>query len=414
MKKSVLVLSLLISPFFAISQNTVSVNPNFANSGETLDVTITGVNTTNFNQGSGTVSFGFLQGSGTSSVNSTTIIDGSSIRVNVTVPANAYTNSYDVSTYDYIGGYTVLNNAFHVNGVAPGPKILSVNPAHAKPGETLNVTITGTNSNFSLSQSSGTYITYFTSVDFNFLQGSATAVINSTDFINDSSIIANITVPANTSIGEYSVNAYNYLDGSMSHEFQVYENCLSYYTANYKNSSNSFALTLDSVTSALGTQFLWNFGDGATSTDETPTHTYSTDAIYNVCLTTTTSTGEPCSYCHEIGINPFGETVRAAGFSLTVVRHDGTTTGIEEVNDNSGGASFIIYPNPANDLITIRQSEGSNNSMVSIYSIKREVLHQQKLNNASTEIDISSFAKGIYIVEVTSDESSEVVKLVKE
>lgn len=44
--------------------------------------------------------------------------------------------------------------------------------------------------------------------------------------------------------------------------------------------------TLDNVTS-----YLWNFGDGNTSTQPTPTHTYPLQGTYSVSLTITTSTG---------------------------------------------------------------------------------------------------------------------------
>ncbi|HEX8313836.1 MAG TPA: PKD domain-containing protein, partial [Flavisolibacter sp.] len=44
--------------------------------------------------------------------------------------------------------------------------------------------------------------------------------------------------------------------------------------------------TLDNVTS-----YLWNFGDGNTSTQPTPTHTYPVQGTYNVSLTITTSSG---------------------------------------------------------------------------------------------------------------------------
>ncbi len=42
-------------------------------------------------------------------------------------------------------------------------------------------------------------------------------------------------------------------------------------------------------TSLAGQSFLWNFGDGATSTDDSPTHLYNTPGTYNVSLKATDS-----------------------------------------------------------------------------------------------------------------------------
>ncbi len=44
-------------------------------------------------------------------------------------------------------------------------------------------------------------------------------------------------------------------------------------------------------TSELGDSYLWNFGDGETSTDESPVHTYAAEGIYNAILTATNVDG---------------------------------------------------------------------------------------------------------------------------
>lgn len=56
--------------------------------------------------------------------------------------------------------------------------------------------------------------------------------------------------------------------------------------------------TLDNVTS-----YLWDFGDGATSTATTPTHTYPLQGTYNVSLTIITSTGCTEQYVLNYAIN---------------------------------------------------------------------------------------------------------------
>lgn len=49
-------------------------------------------------------------------------------------------------------------------------------------------------------------------------------------------------------------------------------------------------------TSSFGESYLWDFGDGNTSTEESPTHTFSGDGFFAVSLTTSNPDGESKSY----------------------------------------------------------------------------------------------------------------------
>ncbi len=49
----------------------------------------------------------------------------------------------------------------------------------------------------------------------------------------------------------------------------------------------TIAFTDNSIVSFNNTAYEWNFGDGGTSTDQNPTHQYTTDGIYNVTMTIT-------------------------------------------------------------------------------------------------------------------------------
>ncbi len=383
----------------------VSISPSSASNGQTLNVTITGA-VTHFIQASGTtIGFSTNQGNPTV-INSMTISNDTSIDANITVPASMYTGDYNVFVNNSIDGYVSLYQGFHVNGITP-PSLVSISPPGAQPGQTLNVTITGANTHFT--QGNGT------TVDFIFNQGSAT--INSAAIINDTSIIANITIPQNTNIGTYNASVYNDIDGHVYKDFYVFDNCFSYYTTDYDYSNNTFTLTLDSITSTLGVSFYWNFGDGGTSTSQTPTHTFALDTVYNVCLKITTNSGDSCSYCHVIGKNYAGEIFRPTGFSMQVINYDGTTTiGISEISKNGAEPLIIAYPNPANDLITITANPivAIHNPVLSIYSIEGQFLFQQLFTQGKTELNISGLARGIYLIKMTSNGNSEVIKFVKQ
>jgi len=71
----------------------------------------------------------------------------------------------------------------------------------------------------------------------------------------------------------------------------------------------------------------WAFGDGATSTDRQPTHTYDETGSYTITLTVTDDEGETSTSEQEIVIAPPGEVTTVAGD--TIIISLGTANGVE-------------------------------------------------------------------------------------
>ena len=117
---------------FSVPLATVTgVSPSSGNQGETIEVTISG---TNMGAATG-LSFGFGI-----AVDPPTMQTPTQITTQITIDADAVSGSRSVSVLT--PGYTaVLTDAFTVNG----PTVTAVDPAVADQGETLDVTITGTN-----------------------------------------------------------------------------------------------------------------------------------------------------------------------------------------------------------------------------------------------------------------------------
>ena len=213
----------------------VSVSPASAVAGQNLNVTITGENT-NFDQNNGTsLSFTFEQGS--SSVNSFEIINNTTILANITVPANAEEGLYDITTENASGEALTLTESFSVISSSTPASIVSISPSSASSGETLNVTITGENTNFD--QASGTL------VSFSFEQASST-IVNSYTIVDDLTLKANITVPENVSEGTYDISTNNSVDGildlldgfTVSNNTQV-SNAVEMFMGNKQNSTSN-------------------------------------------------------------------------------------------------------------------------------------------------------------------------------
>ena len=115
--------------------------------------------------------------------------------------------------------------------------------------------------------------------------------------------------------------------------------------ASYDEPTNTFTLTMDSATQSFNGTFTWHFGDGTSSTEPFPSHVYTADELYNVCLVLTGMLGDVCSVCHLIGIDDQGNPVTRvdAGFTLNIVPNGLVTVSMPET------IQFNIHPNPVTD-----------------------------------------------------------------
>ncbi|HKR05296.1 MAG TPA: PKD domain-containing protein [Bacteroidia bacterium] len=126
--------------------------------------------------------------------------------------------------------------------------------------------------------------------------------------------------------------------------------------------------------------WLWNFGDGTTSTLQNPSHTYVHDSTYYVCLTIHDDHGCSNTVCHHITVNPIVQTGCHAMFgfhqtanSLTVHFSDSSTSSYNIVSWawNFGDGSTSTAQNPIhtyaqggtyNVCLTITDSHGCHNT----------------------------------------------------
>jgi uncharacterized repeat protein (TIGR03803 family) len=111
------------------------------------------------------------------------------------------------------------------------------------------------------------------------------------------------------------------------------------------------------------------------------------------------------------GVSFYGMTFSGGTNSNGVIFKYGMVTGEEEINENNCTA---IYPNPVDDILTIKNETISKDAIISIYNIEGLLLSRQTLKQSKTTIDISSLAKGIYILKLNSNNKTEVTKFIKE
>lgn len=183
-----------------------SFTPETATTGQTLDLTITGDGTL-FTQASQVQAAFFAQASDIS-VNSVSVLDDTTLVSNITVGSNVNTGYYpfyvDAAQEGrlYSPGLGLL-----VYEGGSEPQIVSVNPKGAAIGETLNLTITGVNVNFS--QASGTFVPIF----FN---GATQLTGNNTTVLTPNMIRTTLVVPRDMNlVGSYDLLLQEFPLGSI-------------------------------------------------------------------------------------------------------------------------------------------------------------------------------------------------------
>ncbi len=188
-----------------------------------------------------------------------------------------------------------------------------------------------------------------------------------------------------------------------------------YVFADSTNSGNYFAYNLSSGSGALS--YLWDFGDGTTSTQQYPFHQYVTPGHYVICLTTTTTYTNAlggtttCSdtYCDSSSVQRM-----AAGFLMSQINViPQSATGIKQAEFVTG---LNAYPNPMTDVLTIEVTTKNNSKLnyTLIDALGRVVL-TGNIENSKAILNTGSLEKGFYSLSITNEKGSSLkaVKLVK-
>lgn len=102
-------------------------------------------------------------------------------------------------------------------------------------------------------------------------------------------------------------------------------------------------------------------------------------------------------------------TTNAAGSVFWAVDNftvSSTTASIDEIN----ARDFVIYPNPANEIIYINSENQPINDLSVIDINGREVMAASFENVLNATLDISSLSSGIYLITIESNQKSVVKK----
>ena len=141
--------------------------------------------------------------------------------------------------------------------------------------------------------------------------------------------------------------------------------------------TNPRMITFTPVGAQNATAYSWNFGDGNTSTQQAPVHTYTANGTYAVTLTVQ-------GRCKD-------STIRQ---SVTI-----STNGIAQLN----ATAIRIYPNPVSDRLYVNLDQAITTGQVRILDAAGRVILSASIKDANADINVSTLAAGIYFLEFKNE-----------
>ena len=97
------------------------------------------------------------------------------------------------------------------------------------------------------------------------------------------------------------------------------------------------------------------------------------------------------------------------GCSDTSLCYDVTGIGINEIEPIG---YFRIFPNPANEILSVQLSKPFENNSIEISNSVGQIVFAKTLNNISETINLKSFDQGVYFVRIRCSDKIDTKKLV--
>ncbi|MGQ3015413.1 MAG: PKD domain-containing protein, partial [Flavobacteriales bacterium] len=135
--------------------------------------------------------------------------------------------------------------------------------------------------------------------------------------------------------------------------------------------------------------YTWDWGDGHSTTGQTPSHIYDTAGYYNICVTVTDTNGCSATYCDSSTYLYKGQ----GGFVYVNVINSLET---ESTNQN---LALRIYPNPVAEWLVIEYLDPTP-AELHIISLTGAVVKQQTIFSGKNQVSLMNLYSGIYIAEV--------------
>jgi hypothetical protein len=150
-------------------------------------------------------------------------------------------------------------------------------------------------------------------------------------------------------------------------------------TAQFDYVPDALSMTFQDQSQGVPQSWYWNFGDGTTSQDQHPQHTYAFPGVYTVCLSAANIYGSD-TWCREVEVE---------------------TNSLLNPGVLSGG--FVVQPNPAHRKVWVVLSEAltSEVTFLTLYDLLgRPVWREAYAGGDTVAIDLQALSPGMYFLQV--------------
>ena len=158
-------------------------------------------------------------------------------------------------------------------------------------------------------------------------------------------------------------------------------------------------------------QFLWNFGDGTSSTDPYPTHFYASGGPYTLCLTMSDASNCTATYCDSVSVdangiyNGFAGTPNnnRSGFTINVLQQQPTA-----IDEQENLNALELWPNPVNDAINLSLlSARGSRLQLSVIDLNGRVVKSTSnaiaKGNNRFNLPVNDLESGMYLLRISDD-----------
>ena len=155
--------------------------------------------------------------------------------------------------------------------------------------------------------------------------------------------------------------------------------------------TNTVSVTTVSFTSTSinATQWFWKFSNGVQASVPNPVVSFTANGTYAATL---------------VAVNACSQDTSIQFFTIQEV-------GLKEFLENE---KVTVYPNPAQERVYIKDWKGAGAAVVTLYDLSGRKLLVQEYSDTKNYIDISSLAKGTYILQIRDAGKQQQLRLVKE
>ncbi len=101
----------------------------------------------------------------------------------------------------------------------------------------------------------------------------------------------------------------------------------------------------------------------------------------------------------------------AVGSNGTVLKTDSNGT-MTSINNLETKADFKLFPNPVDNFVSIQSENNKAIQLIKIYNSNGVLVNEFHSNSAKTELDLSNLTSNVYYLEIHSEESKTIKKIV--